>query len=763
METTFEILQIPEYDLEAFMKSITYQPKGMSVSLARQMVTEEGEKLPAPLREARILRKALELLPIGINSDDLIAGNYGEKFADEEYLRQAREADEREFDLSVEYKYRSEEERIASSRYLLFGIYTPSHTTVNYPLILRAGLKHYEKQIRERLSVSEETDYACAYWKAMLECIDTVRMFENRYVDRIGELLEGCDSEERRAQLERMRKALRKVPYEPAKNLFEALQGMWIIHTVTPASDRSWASVSLGQMDVFLLDYYKSWLQEGHTREEAMELFGAFFKLLDSYGDGSGTLNLGPDWNELSLLLLEVEKRERLRAPIIAVRMRKDTPEEIYRAAVDKTLFQIGQPTFYGEGSCVKAMKYRGIPEEEGHAINSCMGMAVPGKEIADMWGCCVNMSLPLELALNHGKPLHGTLPDSLAAYVDSVPVTEPADMGSIRLAYEAYMQAVVSYVAHQNLTKAAWIALNRPNPFLSMLTENCILYGRDRAHSAVSALGSEARAFWPEKEYDFENARKGRGAVYHNVTVLAMGFAHAADALTALETLVFEEKRYTVGDFLRAAADNYSGEERNARLYAELMHCGKYAAGCERADQNASFVLNALADACETNYRGNIRFLPTCHTIDSNVQFGSCAYAGLDGRRDGEAYGKNAGPVLKAIKNTPVDLMLGEAKLPNERFSGGMPIDVYVPDNILDGGENRDKFIHLLRTYFELGGMQVQVNNVDVELLKKAYAEPEKYSQVIVRKGGFSIYFTDMFREVQKDMIERFEMELKG
>ena len=58
------------------------------------------------------------------------------------------------------------------------------------------------------------------------------------------------------------------------------------------------------------------------------------------------------------------------------------------------------------------------------------------------------------------------------------------------------------------------------------------------------------------------------------------------------------------------------------------------------------------------------------------------------------------------------------------------------------------------------MGGMQVQVNSVSIDLLKKAYEEPENYPHVIVRKGGFSIYFTDMLREVQKDMIDRFEME---
>ena len=761
MKEMFEELSIPEYDLEAFMKSITYQPKGMSVSLARRQIVQENPQMAAPLREAMILRRALELLPVGIGDTDLIAGNYGEKYADEVYLKQAEEADEAEFGRSEEYKFRSEDEHIASGRYMLFGIYTPSHTTVNYPQILKKGLRYYEALVNERMKSEPANSYGTMYLQAMKESIGTVRMFTGRYAAMAKEKLAVCTEPTRRRELERMLGALERVPYEPAEDLFEALQSMWIIHTITPASDRSWASVSLGRMDIYLMDYYRKWLTDGRTREEAIELFSAFFVLLDSYGDGSGTMNLGPDWNELSELLLEVEKKVRLRAPIVAVRMREDTPDKIYDALIDKTLFQIGQPTFYGEESCEAAMRYRGICEQEDFAINSCMGMAVPGKEVADMWGCCVNMSLPLELALNHGRPLHGELPESVGKYISQVTPVEPTSLETVKGAYRRYLMALVSYVAEQNLSKAAWIALNRPNPFLSVLTDGCIEFARDRAHSAVQAL-DEGRNLWNEPDFDFEEAKRGRGALYHNVTVLAMGFAHAADALTALDELVYTGKRYTVEQLLDAAAHNYEGSPEYGRIYAELMHCGKYATGRKEADLNAAFVLDALADGCEANYTGNIRFVPSCHTIDSNVQFGSCVYASLDGRRDGEAFGKNAGAVMWAIKNTPTDLMIGEAKLPNVRFSGGMPIDIYVPDNIINSEENRKKFRQLLKSYFAMGGMQVQVNSVDVELLKKAYANPEQYSQVIVRKGGFSIYFTDMFRDVQKDMIERFEMELR-
>lgn len=764
MKDLFADLKIPAYDLEAFMKSITYAPDAMPNSLARQIIEQQHPEWPAPLREVCILRKALEMLPIGIHDSDIIAGNYGTCFAQEDYIAAARKADAEIFEKSEEYKYRSEDERITAGRYMLFGIYTPSHTCVDYPKIIKRGLKQFEAEIQQSMRNPKMDEYGKMYLSAMQESIDAVKMFAGRYAQLTEKKLHNCTDPLRRFQLERMRSALLRVPYEPAADLFEALQSIWIVHTVTPASERSWASVSLGRMDIFLLDFYKKWLADGHTLQEAEELFAAFFLLLDSYGDGSGTLNLGPDWNELSKLLLRVEKQVRYRAPIIAVRMAEDAPDDIYDEIIDKSLFEVGQPTFYGEKSCTDAMCYRGVTKEDGHAVNSCMGMVVVGKEIADMWGCCCNMSLPLELAINHGKPLHGELPATLMSYVNHVAPVEPKDMATIKRAYRQYMHAVVSYIAQQNLDKAAWIAMNRPNPWLSAITEDCISFGRDRAHSAVNAIGDEAEPnFRDAGKYDFFEMRKGRGAKYHNTTVLAMGFAHAADALTAIDKLVFGEKKYAVEDFINAAHDNYQGDAKAVALYAALNNCPKYASGDDKADANAAFVLDALADACEANYHGNIRFIPTCHTIDSNVQFGACVYASLDGRRDGEAFGKNAGAVMSAIKSSPTDLMIGSARLPQARFSGGMPIDVYVPDAVLNSEENRAKFRELLKAYFAMGGMQVQVNNVSLDLLRKAYDDPAAYSQVIVRKGGFSIYFTDMLKEVQKDMIERFEKELQS
>mgnify|MGYP000959000056 CR=1 FL=1 len=757
-----ELWRVKEFSLEDFMKSITYPPECMTTNLARKQINEsETGKLSAPMREATILDRAIELLPIGIHEQDIIAGNYGTEYTDKEKRDAIDKADREEYQNSEEYKVWDEEERTISGRYMLFGIYTPSHTCVNYESILNNGLKGYEAQIKERLSRDIDA-YGAEYLKAMLKTIETTRHLSHRYIEKIKEAKK-IFGKDRTFYLDRMQAALEKIPYEPARDFFEALQSMWIIHIMTPASERSWASVSLGRMDKYLLPYYQDWLKSGHTEEEAKELLLAFFKLLDSYGDGSCALNLGPDWNELSRLFIKVEKESKRRSPIIAVRLNDNTPEDIYNELIQLHLFEMGQPTFYNEDACIRAMNYRGMSEKDEYSVNSCMGNVIVGKELADMWGTCMNMNIPLELAINEGRPLHGEFPPSLQTYIEDVIPLKPVSIEAVKKNYEAYTKGVMKYVAHQNMKKASWIALNRPNPFLSMLLEGCVEYGRDRAHSAVKVLQEEARPLYWDSRYDFEDVAQGRGAKYHNVTTLAMGFAHAADALTAIEELVYRKKEYTLEELKEAAKNNYESDLKSLKIFSQLRKCPKYADGSDQADRNAVFVLNALADAAEMCYDGNIKFLPTCHTIDANVQFGNCVYASLDSRKSGEPFGKNAGPVLMAIKNAPTDLMVSAGKLPQFRYSGGVPIDIYVSRNILETEENRNKFEGMLKAYLSMGGMQVQVNSVNVELLKKAYSNPEEYPHVIVRKGGFSIYFTDMLKEVQKDMIDRFEMECKN
>ena len=152
--------------------------------------------------------------------------------------------------------------------------------------------------------------------------------------------------------------------------------------------------------------------------------------------------------------------------------------------------------------------------------------------------------------------------------------------------------------------------------------------------------------------------------------------------------------------------------------------------------------------------------FIPSLHTLDSNVSFGNRLYTTLDGRLKGQPVSKNAGPTNDVRCSDPTGVILSAAALPQENFSGGQPIDLYFDPALLESKASRDKIKALIQTYFQLGGLQVQVNSVDIGLLERAYEKPEDYPMVVVRIGGYSRRFTELSKKSQLEFIQRFRQE---
>ena len=95
---------------------------------------------------------------------------------------------------------------------------------------------------------------------------------------------------------------------------------------------------------------------------------------------------------------------------------------------------------------------------------------------------------------------------------------------------------------------------------------------------------------------------------------------------------------------------------------------------------------------------------------------------------------------------------------LPHCKFFGGQPIDVNFG---IDMVQNHKKEIRtLIDIYLNRGGLQFQVNSVSSKLLREAMGNSEKYPNLVVRIGGYSMYFKNISRESQKEFIERFERE---
>ncbi len=76
--------------------------------------------------------------------------------------------------------------------------------------------------------------------------------------------------------------------------------------------------------------------------------------------------------------------------------------------------------------------------------------------------------------------------------------------------------------------------------------------------------------------------------------------------------------------------------------------------------------------------------------------------------------------------------------------------------------GENSKNTLKaLIKTYMERGGFEMQINTVDKSTLEDAMLRPEFYSDLVVRIGGYSDYFTRLSPEMQREIIMRSEHKI--
>jgi formate C-acetyltransferase len=97
-------------------------------------------------------------------------------------------------------------------------------------------------------------------------------------------------------------------------------------------------------------------------------------------------------------------------------------------------------------------------------------------------------------------------------------------------------------------------------------------------------------------------------------------------------------------------------------------------------------------------------------------------------------------------------------AKIDHSKIGYGDSLNMRFPHFLVSSDKNLEVFEHLIDTYFEKGGMHVQVNTMGTELLRDAQTHPEKYEDLIIRVSGYAAYFTRLGKEIQNDIIERVE-----
>ena len=131
------------------------------------------------------------------------------------------------------------------------------------------------------------------------------------------------------------------------------------------------------------------------------------------------------------------------------------------------------------------------------------------------------------------------------------------------------------------------------------------------------------------------------------------------------------------------------------------------------------------------------------------------------DGRRAGEPLADSIGPVTGRDRNGPTAMLRSVTRLPLHLATGTPVLNIRFAKRMFSSQEGRRAIRDLITTYFEMGGMQIQLTIVDREILEDAIVHPELHEDLIVRVGGFSAYFNSLSPALQQAILERTSIRL--
>lgn len=686
-----------------------------SVHYLRDRASSDPEvmALSPAQREAEIFRRILMKIPVGIVEGESLAGDYGTSFGDAGYraIAETAEANKKKKAAAAGPTELGGFLALQAQQNGYLAFFTRAHTSPAYDLVLAKGLNGIIAELEAAMATAD--DARRDYLAAEIVALRAVIAWSGRFADL------GFD-------------ACRHVPAEPARTFHEAVQSLWLVHTCIGVGERGDGSLSLGRIDQYLYPFYEADRARGVPAEDLADTVTDLVLKLNRYADASGAANLGGVdaqgndlFNDLSRLIVKVCTGLQVPAPILAARIHPGIRQDDFDLLTDPRLIRMGQPSFYGEFSCRGALRARGIAESDVHrwAVNSCMGMIMPGEEFSDMWGGVFYFLLPLELALNKGRRFHGTLPLELK----TVAPDDYANVAEIMDATLAYAKEILGILTERHRQINQVQGETNPDPYLSALLRGGEL-GRDRL------LG---------------------GPRYHTAVVDTFGLVNAADAIAAIDRVVFQERSHALQELVAAAINDFAGQEA---LRLELIAAPKFGNADAAVDRIASELASRYAAAVRACSDHKLVYLPSFHTLNYHVSVGGSWGASLDGRRRGEPFAKNIGPMQGRNKRGITSVMSSALAVDQQAFCGGQALDLYVEPGLIDRSADRAKLQAALQTYFRMGGLQVQVNGADVEMLKDAMVHPEKYPDLTIRIGGFSARFVTLLPEVQRETIRRFE-----
>ncbi len=673
------------------------------------------------------------------------------------------------------------------------------HICVKYDEVLAIGFEGIRKKAEEKLRNCHlgDGDYVkrSAFLRAVIRCCDAACTYASRYAELAQQEADSCSDKERKAELLQIAQNCRRVPAKGAGSFYEACQSFWFVQMLIQ-TESSGHSISPGRFDQYMYPYYKKDLEAGKiTREFAQELidciwvkFNDLNKCRDAVSaEGFAGYSLfqnlivggqnaeGEDvTNDLSAMCLEADIHVHLPAPSLCIRVWNGTPHELMIKAAEVTRTGVGHPAYYNDEVIIPALLNRGLTLEDArdYCIIGCVEPQKAGK--TDGWhdAAFFNMCRPMEFVFTNG------MDKGVQVGLETGDVETFTSFSQVFDAYKKQQEYQIELLVNADNAIDMAHSVRCPLPFLSSMVDDCL----DRGLSVQEG-----------------------GAHYNFTGPQGFGIANNADGLYAIRELVFNQKKYTLGDFKGAMAANFGqglpvedATELTIQVAAELQKNGitvsdkeiaailtntinggiseekqrfyqqmlrdinalpKFGNDIDEVDQLAREVGNSYAKPMEKfrNPRGG-QYQAGLYPVSANVPLGRQTGATPDGRLARTPVADGVSPAQGRDANGPTAAALSVAKLDHLVASNGTLYNQKFHPSALEGRAGLETFTALIRGFFDRKGMHIQFNVVSRDTLSDAQKHPENYQHLVVRVAGYSALWNTLSKSLQDDIIARTE-----
>jgi formate C-acetyltransferase len=242
-------------------------------------------------------------------------------------------------------------------------------------------------------------------------------------------------------------------------------------------------------------------------------------------------------------------------------------------------------------------------------------------------------------------------------------------------------------------------------------------------------------------------------GIEYSFYSPVLGGLSHAADSLAAIKKLCFEEKLIDWKDLLEGLKNNWEGNEPLRQMV--MTRAPAYGNDIDYVDEIAREIVEfyvAETKKYGANAKNKALFNPAVGTFEHYVAVGMALPATPDGRLRGQPVASNASPTNGRATSGQTAMINSYLKLPLGDLPTGAPLDI--------GMDTRSAHLlePMIKSFIEKRGNLLSVSVNDVEELKAAVKEPEKYRDLKIRIGGWEAFFVDLPPAYQEWQIKKYE-----